>query len=67
MPLTKKGIRILKNMQRQYGEDRGTRIFYASIRKGKFKNVERKRTTKRYRQHSVRGKSSRGGYRRSLR
>jgi len=35
MPLTKKGKEVLKSMQKKYGEERGKRIFYATINKRK--------------------------------
>lgn len=34
MPLTVSGKRVLKNLQKQYGKERGTRVFYALIQKG---------------------------------
>ena len=39
MPLTKKGAKILKNMQRQHGEDEGMRVFYASANSGTITGV----------------------------
>lgn len=35
MPLTKSGNKVLSSMQSQYGSDKGERVFYASINKGK--------------------------------
>lgn len=35
MPLTKSGAKVLSSMKAQYGEDKGERVFYASINKGK--------------------------------
>lgn len=32
MPLTASGRKVLRKLQRQYGKEKGTRIFYASIR-----------------------------------
>jgi hypothetical protein len=46
MPLTSKGEKILKNMQTQYGKDRGKAIFYASAQKGTIKGVESKSGSK---------------------
>jgi hypothetical protein len=43
MPLTKKGKKIKRNMSKTYGKKKGTRVFYASINKGKVKGAERKR------------------------
>lgn len=33
MPLTKKGTRILKTFRKEYGKDKGKRIFYAFANK----------------------------------
>ena len=35
MPLTKSGAKVLRNMQKEYGNLKGKRVFYASINKGK--------------------------------
>jgi hypothetical protein len=35
MPLTPSGSKVLSSMQSQYGGDKGERVFYASIAKGK--------------------------------
>ena len=43
MPLTKKGTKIKRNMRKTYGKKKGTRVFYASINKGKVKGAERKK------------------------
>lgn len=43
MPLTEKGRKILASMRKQYGAEKGERIFYATRNKGKIKGVERKR------------------------
>ena len=42
MPLTKKGEKIKKAMQKQYGKERGERVFYASENKGTIKGVDKK-------------------------
>jgi hypothetical protein len=42
MPLTPKGQEILANMQREYGADKGKRVFYASANKGRITRVHRK-------------------------
>ena len=34
MPLTTAGKKVLKQMQKKYGKERGKQIFYASINKG---------------------------------
>lgn len=40
MPLTKKGSDIMSNMKKEYGEDKGEQVFYASKNAGKIKGVE---------------------------
>lgn len=35
MPLTKSGSKVMSSMKSQYGEEKGERVFYASINKGK--------------------------------
>lgn len=39
MPLTKKGSKIIKNMEQEYGEKKGKSVFYASANKGTIKGV----------------------------
>lgn len=39
MPLTKKGQKIKKAMQKEYGKEKGERVFYATENKGKIKGV----------------------------
>jgi hypothetical protein len=43
MPKTKKGRKIHRAMKEQYGEERGTRVFYAAQNKGTIKGTHRKR------------------------
>lgn len=43
MPLTDKGKKIKKAMQKQYGKEEGERIFYASEQSGRIKGVKRKK------------------------
>ena len=43
MPLTKKGAKIKRAMQKQYGKEKGERVFYASQNKGTIKGTHRKR------------------------
>lgn len=43
MPLTAKGKKIKAAMQKQYGKDRGERVFYATENKGSVKGLARKR------------------------
>jgi len=40
MPLTPKGKKILRNMQREYGPGKGKAVFYASVNKGLIKGAE---------------------------
>jgi hypothetical protein len=35
VPLTKSGSKVLSSMREQYGGEKGERVFYASINKGK--------------------------------
>lgn len=35
MPVTKKGKKVLRNMEKEYGAKKGKSVFYASINKGK--------------------------------
>lgn len=42
MPLTEKGKKILKQMQKEYGKEKGKRVFYASAKSGKIKGVHKK-------------------------
>ena len=41
MPLTKKGKKIMSSMRKKYGKKKGTKVFYASRKKGRIKGVER--------------------------
>ena len=42
MPLTKKGKKIMRSMQKTYGAKKAKKVFYASKNKGKIKGVEGK-------------------------
>ena len=42
MPLTKKGEKIKKAMEKQYGKKRGEEVFYAAENKGTIKGVAKK-------------------------
>jgi len=42
MPLTKKGVKIRKAMQKFYGKAKGKAVFYASENKGNIKGVVKK-------------------------
>ena len=46
MPLTKKGAKIMKAMQKEYGSKRGKSVFYASFNKGIIKGVKKGRPKK---------------------
>jgi len=43
MPLTKKGRKVKKTMEKTYGKKKGERVFYATENKGKIKGIARKR------------------------
>ena len=40
MPLTPKGKKILRAMQKEYGPGKGRSVFYASVNKGLIKGAE---------------------------
>lgn len=42
MPLTKKGRKIKKAMEKEYGKKKGERVFYASVNKGKISGTDYK-------------------------
>jgi hypothetical protein len=42
MPLTKKGRKIRTALEKYYGKEKGERVLYASINKGKIKEAEKK-------------------------
>ena len=46
MPLTEKGKKIKRNMEQEYGKERGDRVFYASQNKGTIKGTHKKRPAK---------------------
>lgn len=41
MPLSKKGRKVMASMKKQYGEEKGERVFYASANKGRIKGVHK--------------------------
>ena len=41
MPLTKKGQKIKRAMDKEYGKERGDRVFYASANKGTITGVHK--------------------------
>jgi hypothetical protein len=43
MPLTSKGRKIKRAMRRQYGKEKGERVFHASRNKGTIRGVDRRR------------------------
>ena len=43
MPLSKKGRKVKRAMQRQYGTRKGAKVFFASINKGTLRGAKRKR------------------------
>lgn len=46
MPLTRKGKKIMRAMKREYGADKGEKVFYASENKGRIKGVHKKKRKK---------------------
>lgn len=42
MPLTKKGEKVKKAMEKQYGKKKGEEVFYAAENKGTIKGVAKK-------------------------
>ena len=42
-PLTKKGTKIKKQMEKEYGKKKGEGVFYASQKKGTIKGTHRKK------------------------
>ncbi len=46
MPLTKKGKKIYKAMQDEYGPKKGKEVFYAGKNKGTIENVDNKKSGK---------------------
>ena len=42
MPLTKKGAKIRRAMQQEYGKEKGEAVFFASRNKGVIKGVEKR-------------------------
>lgn len=45
MPLTAKGKKMKRAMQKQYGPERGERIFYATEAKGEVKGIKKPKKT----------------------
>jgi hypothetical protein len=42
MPLTDKGKKILREMEKEYGKKKGKEVFYASQNKGRIKGTHRR-------------------------
>jgi hypothetical protein len=42
MPLTAKGKKVKAAMQKQYGKEKGERVFYATENKGTLKGIAKK-------------------------
>ena len=49
MPLTAKGSKIKRAMERFYGKKRGDRVFYASERAGRIGGIKRGHARRRHR------------------
>lgn len=47
MPLTKKGSKIKRAMMKEYGHERGEKVFYASQNKGAIKGTHKAAKKKR--------------------
>lgn len=43
MPLTKKGAKVKKAMEKTYGKKKGEQVFYATENKGKLKGLTKKK------------------------
>lgn len=43
MPLTKKGNKIIRAMEKEYGKEKGKQVFYASMNAKKITGVHKKR------------------------
>jgi len=46
MPLTKKGKKVKAAMVKEYGKEKGEKVFYATENKGKIKGVTKKKGRK---------------------
>jgi len=44
VPLSAKGKKIKKAMEKQYGKKKGKKVFYASANKGTITGIEKRRT-----------------------
>lgn len=46
MPLTAKGKKIKKSMEKTYGKKKGEQVFYATENKGKIKGITKRKKSK---------------------
>jgi hypothetical protein len=46
MPLTSKGRKILRKMEKEYGVEKGKAVFYAARNKGRITDVDQVRSPK---------------------
>ena len=46
MPLTPKGRKIKRSMQKEYGEEKGNEVFYKSQNKGTIKGTHRPKASR---------------------
>lgn len=56
MPLTDKGRKIMGNMQKEYGAEKGERVFYASRNAGKITGVDPASSHTARKRHQSKGK-----------
>ena len=47
MPLTRKGKKIMSAMKKEYGEEKGEKVFYASQNKGTITGTHKKKLHRR--------------------
>ncbi|MGH8293239.1 MAG: hypothetical protein ACRESA_07180 [Gammaproteobacteria bacterium] len=58
MPLTRKGRTILRQMQKEYGQEKGKAVFYAARNNGRITGVDRARRPL-HAQHRISGNARR--------
>ena len=58
MPLTSKGKKIKRAMTKEYGAEKGEKVFYASANKGTIGGVHEKKKSSRSKKMRKRGKTS---------
>lgn len=54
MPLTKKGEKIMREMEKEYGKEMAKKVFYAAANKGTISGVHEPVKTKLKKKHVVR-------------